>query len=187
MNPLADIAGAYVRWRHSRGYGVHSPFAYRIVCDAVSPGPYGFYGYDLIDRVLLAPGAAPAPRLRADARFLLRLIVALGAARLVMPDCAHPAFRAAAEGAGATVLAFPAAPPAPLPSDLLLAPRALVAEDDAARWVEAGGALLFLGGSPALAGRLRRDMPCGLLMAGKRKLLAVARPDMAFTFYSMRF
>lgn len=37
---------AYKRWRHSRGYGVHSPFAYRIVKEVINPERgYGWYGY----------------------------------------------------------------------------------------------------------------------------------------------
>lgn len=36
----------YKRWRHSRGYGVHSPYAYRIVKEVLqSPRGYAYYGY----------------------------------------------------------------------------------------------------------------------------------------------
>lgn len=41
---------SYKRWRHSRGYGVHSPFAYRIVKQALFPKRgYAWYGYALIE------------------------------------------------------------------------------------------------------------------------------------------
>ncbi len=56
MNPLTLLANAYLRWRHSHGFGVHSPFAYNLVTMAVRPGKYGYYGYELIDRVILTPG-----------------------------------------------------------------------------------------------------------------------------------
>ena len=36
MNPLKSIARGYNRWRHRRGFGVHSPFAYRMVRDVLT-------------------------------------------------------------------------------------------------------------------------------------------------------
>lgn len=48
---LRKIAESYLRWRHSKGYGVHSPFAYSIVEMVINPGRgYGFYGYKDIER-----------------------------------------------------------------------------------------------------------------------------------------
>ena len=38
------------RWRHTRGYGVHSPLAYRIVKDCIRPDrKYGFYTDSFLD------------------------------------------------------------------------------------------------------------------------------------------
>lgn len=51
----------YRRWRHSRGYGVHSPFAYRIVKEVVAPTS----GYTYYDELM--PGMSPMKRL--DYRF----------------------------------------------------------------------------------------------------------------------
>ena len=47
------ISETYKRWRHTRGYGVHSPFAYSLVKEVVRPGrKYGHYGYEEIDNSL---------------------------------------------------------------------------------------------------------------------------------------
>lgn len=44
---LKDYIG---RWRHTRGYGVHSPLAYRIVKECVRPDKkYGFYSDAYLD------------------------------------------------------------------------------------------------------------------------------------------
>lgn len=60
----------YIRWRHSRGYGVHSPFAFHIVQEVLS-NPYDFYGFHDIDAVL---EKERKPRhLRRKTRLLLRL------------------------------------------------------------------------------------------------------------------
>ena len=52
MNPLALIWNNYLRWRHSKGFGVHSPFAYNLVTTVVRPGIYGYYGYDDIESAI---------------------------------------------------------------------------------------------------------------------------------------
>lgn len=37
---------SYLRWRHSHGFGVHSPYAFSFVENVVRPGCYGFYSYE---------------------------------------------------------------------------------------------------------------------------------------------
>lgn len=47
------ICEAYKRWRHTKGYGVHSPFAYKIVKEVIKPKRgYGYYGYSKIEKDL---------------------------------------------------------------------------------------------------------------------------------------
>lgn len=100
------IFDPYLRWRHSRGFGIHSPFAYHIVTTAVTPGRrYSYYGYTPIDIALETTprGAYSYRKIRKNARLLLRLIVALDAKRVIVPASAHPVFRVAAEAAGVKV------------------------------------------------------------------------------------
>ncbi len=67
---MAGILNIYTWWqrlRHSRGFGIHSPFAYRFITEVLNQ-PYAYYAYDslplhpqrLIYRVALSfgPGAA---------------------------------------------------------------------------------------------------------------------------------
>lgn len=42
----------YIRWRHSRGFGVHSPYAYRFVTDVLRPGDYAYYAYEKAETLL---------------------------------------------------------------------------------------------------------------------------------------
>lgn len=46
----------YKRWRHTRGYGVHSPFAYRLITEAIHP-KHGYVYY-----AELGPGMTPLQR-----------------------------------------------------------------------------------------------------------------------------
>lgn len=46
-----NLTGWYKRWRHGRGFGVHSPSAYRLVREVLRLDPsYGFYAYADISR-----------------------------------------------------------------------------------------------------------------------------------------
>lgn len=46
---MRSLSERYKRWRHTRGYGVHSPFAYMLVNEVVHPPKaYGYYNYDAI-------------------------------------------------------------------------------------------------------------------------------------------
>ena len=59
------------RWRHDRGYGVHSPLAFRIVRDVLSPQRgYSLYGYDDIASMFHGGNTRLKER---RGRFLLRL------------------------------------------------------------------------------------------------------------------
>ena len=68
VSKLRKIFLPYLRWRHSKGYGVHSPFAYRLVTDVVRPGNYGHYVY----------GRFPEE----DLRLVARLVISLKAGRM---------------------------------------------------------------------------------------------------------
>ena len=79
MNPWES----YLRWRHSRGFGVHSPFAYRFVTDVLRPGQYGYYAYHEADRLVTMPKYAAWSR-RKEIYFLIRLFLFLGTKRVVI-------------------------------------------------------------------------------------------------------
>lgn len=46
------LVKSFSRIRHSRGFGVHSPFAYKFVIDVLRPGYYGYYSYWEIEHYL---------------------------------------------------------------------------------------------------------------------------------------
>lgn len=72
----------YLRWRHSKGFGVHSPYAYRFVTDVLCPGPCGYYSYWEVDRQLKG-GEVFDHRLVRFAKFLIRVMVFLEAKRII--------------------------------------------------------------------------------------------------------
>lgn len=187
------IAEAYKRWRHSRGFGVHSPFAYHIVTTAVRPGRrYAYYGYRDIDTVLeTAPtDGYTYPNIRKDARLLLRLAVALDAKRIFIPLDSHPALRAAAKASGTTVLnnmdnCCPSA------GDLVVIPSFDAKKFGHMRDALAGQAAVMLTSPTPLPENLLKGILSiefeGVMLYGKRIILLLPREQTAHTRYSMLF
>lgn len=60
----------YIRWRHSRGFGIHSPSAYRLIREVLCPSSrYGYYSYASLE------GYVNRDWLLRDLRLLCRLLV----------------------------------------------------------------------------------------------------------------
>ena len=104
VNPLAHISDAYRRWRHSRGFGVHSPFAYRIVTEALYPR-HGYAYYIENDARLSSADAAEGRRARALYRLIILLRMERGESVSVrLADDAPQCWRKALRLAGARLV-----------------------------------------------------------------------------------
>ena len=77
-----SIWNSYLRWRHSKGFGVHSPYAYKFITDVVKPGEYGYYAYHDLDRILLEYDLS-TPRNFKRIAFVIRLLIFLKIRRVV--------------------------------------------------------------------------------------------------------
>lgn len=70
---MTSLFERYKRWRHGRGFGVHSPLAYSLVCNVVQEHTgYDYYGYTYIHDCL-NNSSMPMRRQRRRARMLHRL------------------------------------------------------------------------------------------------------------------
>lgn len=189
MTLLTSPLKAYVRWRHSRGYGIHSPFAYELVKMALHPGPYEFYGYEEIDRTIFGAGYKGYPKSRSDARLLLRLLVQLRTRRLLLP-AGLPAMRAAAGAAGVPCVEYSRSQdlPEPQPGDMLVTVAHNVPEFEIARRIRNVTVVFaMMPSEKATAAIYEACAPHGLIFHGVRLLLAVPREEMAFVAYTMKF
>lgn len=187
MNPLASIAGAYKRWRHSRGFGVHSPFAYNLVTNAIHPGSYSYYGYDLIDDILLDPNSPTGRWQKRDARLLLRFIVALGCRHLWIAPHGQPVFHAAANGGGALCHNFS---PINVPDgkdNFLLVWKDGCDTEAIELWLAKGIPLMAINPSPDLCAAIGKVVKRGTVFSGTRITVAIPREEMALAEYSMKF
>lgn len=70
------------RWRHTLGYGVHSPLAFRIIKECVHPDSrYGYYADSLIQSF------AENGDVKRQLRLIIRLVNTLHLKNLWFPDC----------------------------------------------------------------------------------------------------
>ena len=75
------ISDYIMRWRHTRGYGVHSPVAFRIVKECIRPDRrYGLYADAYVDHEFRDDS-----RMRYRLRLLIRLVNLLGPRHIWMP------------------------------------------------------------------------------------------------------
>lgn len=109
-NPVKKVADTYKRWRHTRGYGVHSPYGYRTVIRVLRPAKgYGYYGeVDLIHRC----GSTSERRRIKDARRLLRLAAELDITSCYLPPDSAACFHNALMGARSDMRMISAVPEA---------------------------------------------------------------------------
>lgn len=186
MNPLSSIAGAYKRWRHSRGFGVHSPFAYNLVTNAIRPGAYSYYGYDLIDDILLDPNTPTGRWQKRDARLLLRILVTLGCRHLWIAPPGQPVFHAAANGAGAECHNFSTEVPDGKDNFLLLWKDGCDTKA-VESWLAKGIPLMAINPSPEISALVGKMVKRGTVFSGTRITVAIPREEMALAEYSMKF
>ena len=93
MNILRRLCRSYLRWRHTRGYGVHSPLAYRIVCDVLQEHDR-YYAYPEIDAATRSSERGCGRCMR-RARMLHRLASRFPALRAETGENLHPAMKLA--------------------------------------------------------------------------------------------
>lgn len=190
MNPLALIWNNYLRWRHSKGFGVHSPFAYNLVTTVVRPGIYGYYGYDDIESAIYEETDNPDgdPALENDARLLLRLAVCLKTERLVLMRCGNKPFEAAAKGAGIHCLKIAGASDfSAKPGDMVVLADESGSPEEVASLLKAGAAVTGFDSPINNLSATAQSQGYGLLLTGKRVFIAIPNKGMAFVEYSMRF
>lgn len=95
MNKFSFARFSYRRLRHTYGFGVHSPFAFRLVKDVVRPGRvYAWYGYEDIDAAVNSRRAGI--RMERQAKMFLRLLGFLNPGSLFLPLGSDPLYHVAA-------------------------------------------------------------------------------------------
>lgn len=185
MNPVSAICDGYLRWRHSKGYGVHSPFAYKIVTEVISPGKYGYYGYHEIDRI--AAKRKSGYLSGRDLKLLLRLSIALHSKEIVgtsdesqelrkVAKCAGASFREVKEGK-----IFSATP------GLLVITPAITSPKIVSNAINHGYALIAFDPSEKVKDEILKPLIHGVLFHGTRIFVLIPREEMEYVDYTIKF
>lgn len=174
----------YKRWRHSRGYGVHSPYAFRLVTDVFrSKRGYAYYGYHELENKL---HEYVPPQLRKQLRRLFRLAAVCDIGSAFLPDTENlkhftNALRCANSKIGLT-------------SELILAENArfiatvgsLIPLESLQRYLERPGRIIAIKDVPKhWKESLFESLDEGLMFYGKRNLIIFNRPGMQKVAYSI--
>lgn len=173
----------YRRWRHSRGYGVHSPFAYRLVERVIHPGPYCYYGYGDIDETF--PGSVDR-RVRREARMLLRLVAELHPASIFLPTGIHPAYHAAVQAADSKI-EIVRKPRLASTADMICTQADFIGLDTLRAHLAVPGHSVALVNAPeGWDEALFEAVGEGMMMTGTRNLFVVAREGMQKISYTVQ-
>lgn len=160
------------RERHRRGFGVHSPFAFRMLHDVLHPR-YNYYG-----SIRLKEIAGDAPRFRKDNRLLFYL-----AARLPFESCSL----VSQENTLAARSVSLAAPSLPLDS---YKGKCLYYRESSRYFspldISPGSVAVMRGCNSEIIESIIRNADTGLLFHSGRLAVYFARPEMKFVHYDVR-
>lgn len=171
------------RLRHGRGFGVHSPFAYRFIREVLRER-CAYYGYTTADAVADAwPGG------RRSARLLLR-VSAFVQPRRVLLACPAPMAAAAGRIVATTVPAAAQTPDACPDADFAIVGS--TADTDAAFRIAAAGGTLFVPqrseATDALLRRIAAELPFGHIYAnGSGTAIYIGRHTLPAEQFDVRF
>ncbi len=190
---LDRLTRRYRRWRHTRGFGIHSPYAYSLLTDSLRPGMrYGYYGdtdiSEAVESWQMETGASgrATRRLEHRCRLLLRLLAATNPATLWIDPQLPPPMAKAAEAAGYR-------PGEKLVVDWRKSVMSVIDGSNGRRigadmylhLTTPGRCMLVLDVSPELADALYSMLPEGLMLRGKRVVWIINRRGMRKLSYTV--
>ena len=177
------IRERFQRWRARKGYGVHSPLAYRLIRRAINPSKdYSFYGEEL-----LRDSGAYGKSLR-RARRLLRLTAELQPSYVWLSPSSPQIFHEAVRLAGCVVRIYDGKifPDELARADLVVLgakPRQTKAQ--LAKIMLPGKALVAFDCDPAFIAKVKGAMKGGVIIDGVSFLTAVNTSDPALHAYGI--
>ena len=184
MSFLSVLAAPYLRWRHSKGYGVHSPYAFSIVESCIRPGPYGYYGYQAIERILMRQNLEKWHK--KEAFLILRLAINIPARKLIVSQ-KDMLISAIAKAADIPLTILNKGGKQNLEGGFIVCKKGDMTEEKIIEMVGEGLSALVFNPSKNLVKKITTVVSRGMIMEGKRVLLVVPRNEMSLVSYKMKF
>lgn len=165
---MQGILSRFRCWRHGRGFGIHSPFAYTLITEVLRQR-YPYYGYADI---------SPDRRIR----LLFRLVTHFRPKSVMIVSSQPRLLEGAVRRASSrTVIGAPDA-------DFVVADAADCTPDTLGALVVTGVRMLILNALPETAALISAAMPCGMLFDNRRgTLFAAVLPYLPRQTFEVRF
>ncbi|MDE6410135.1 MAG: hypothetical protein K2K81_07845 [Muribaculaceae bacterium] len=174
----------YKRLRHTYGFGVHSPFAYRMVKDVVRPGRgYAWYGYEDIDAGVNSSNASL--KIERQAKMFHRLISFLAPQSLFLPHGIAPLFHTAAAAADSR-MRIERKPKNATECEMIATHETFIPlERLKAHLLTPGHSLVFMNMPSGWADTLFEALPAGLMLHSPQNAILIHRPEMMKVAYAI--
>lgn len=175
---------SYLRWRHSKGFGVHSPYAYKFVTSVLKPGKYGYYAYDEINRFLPEQSRGNLS-ITMPAEFLIRLCIFLDTGRVVTSHLKDRAILSGPLALGISCREIGAGENFKFKKGDLLIVEGDAEEKLLKDAINEGIPVLALRPKQKLKMILTRPLDKGVLFEGNKNMLLIPRDEMEYVAYQI--
>lgn len=175
------------RWRASRGYGVHSPLAFRIVKNVVKPHrDVAYYGEEKLDFFAI-DGKPASEKQRRRARLLLRFVAELQPAYVWMSPRLPEIYREAISNAGCVVRLFDGNvyPEELSNSDMVVVDGLRLTRKDLQKALKPGKSLIGFDIKPGMKQSVTDVLKGGVAIDAEDSVIAVSTADEAVHCYKV--
>ncbi|MCH5235942.1 MAG: hypothetical protein J1E16_11675 [Muribaculaceae bacterium] len=178
----------YLRWRHSKGYGVHSPYAYRFITEVLRPGNYGYYAYDHLTTLNRNFKEHRSSFFR-EARFLIRLAIFLHTKRIITYKHKYPEAQIVAKALGKVYFCCESGGNISFKEgDLLILPPGIAKGNEIVeKAIELNVPVFAINPSTEVRNLLEFPIKNGVLFTGVSKILLIPRQQMEYVAYYISF
>ena len=183
-----NLWDSYIRWRHSKGYGVHSPFAYKFVTEVLRPGIYGYYAYNQLE-ALNRNFKEQRSSFFKEARFLIRLAYFLHTKRIITYKIKWPEAQIVAKALRLVYFCCESDSNISFKEGdlLILPPNVLEGERVVRNALEKNVPVFAIKPSAEVKNLLDNPIKNGVLFSGSSKMLLIPRSQMEYVAYPIKF
>lgn len=184
---MENLFRKYLRWRHSKGFGVHSPYAFGFVEEVLNPRDYALYGYHDIDAAFFNEGS-PGNISRKEIRLILRILVFLNTKRILTFTSAAKEFRVLEKILNIPFVNLDKETGLNISScDLVMIDQSEYGPEPIIKALNCKASVLAIKPDKELKSLMEKPLNKGVLFAGNKHYLLVPDDRMEYVVYTLNF